>query len=74
MSESPNFISTKALGKVNKGSPHVGQKEPNTHSWGRSNKDNLICEKTTKQKTCLIIGCWKISTVQNNYFKINFDF
>jgi len=50
MSESPNFISTKTLGKVNKGSLDLGEK-----LLGRSNKDNLICEKTTKQKKFLII-------------------
>jgi hypothetical protein len=43
MSESPNFISTKTLGKVNKGSLDLGEK-----LLGRNNKDNLICEKTTK--------------------------
>jgi hypothetical protein len=38
MSESPNFNSTKTLGKVNKGSLHVGQKERNTNSWGEAIK------------------------------------
>jgi hypothetical protein len=50
MTESPNFISTKTLGKVNKGSLNLGEK-----LLGRSNKNNFICEKTTKQKICLII-------------------
>jgi hypothetical protein len=38
MSESPNFISTKTLGKVNKGSLDLGQKERNTNTWGEAIK------------------------------------
>jgi hypothetical protein len=38
MSESPNFISTKTLGKVNKGSLDLGQKELNTNCRGEAIK------------------------------------
>jgi hypothetical protein len=38
MSESPNFVSTKTLGKANKGSLDLGQKGRNTNSWGEAIK------------------------------------
>jgi len=38
MSESPNFVSTKTLGKANKGSLDLGQKGQNTNSWGEAIK------------------------------------